>query len=291
MTSEPHNQAFQALWEQLAATIAEVLSKTISAHSASPWTVDVTLDGHEPTPEQTLTAAAFELTGALEGDLLLLLDASASGALLASLEGTTAPTSTPNPTQSPADQWLALLRASQGVLRDGLGTHVGALELGPCRLTNAQTDQPSLASLALRASSGGMGLVYLAISPALRASLGKAALRTEASAGGHGNNGAPEPTKIERVIDVPLAVTLRFGQRHLTLREVLALGSGSLVELDRQVEEPVDLVLGDRLIARGEVVIVDGNYGLRVTEVIEGAAQRLRSAQAADPKASEALVQ
>ena len=79
---------------------------------------------------------------------------------------------------------------------------------------------------------------------------------------------------LERVINVPLAVTLRFGQRHLTLREVLALTTGSLVELDRQVEEPVELVLGERLIARGEVVIVDGNYGLRVTEVIESAAHR-----------------
>lgn len=87
--------------------------------------------------------------------------------------------------------------------------------------------------------------------------------------------------KIERVIDVPLAVTLRFGQRHLTLREVLALTTGSLVELDRQVEEPVELVLGDRLIARGEVVVVDGNYGLRVIEVIEGAAHRLERVQTA----------
>ena len=89
----------------------------------------------------------------------------------------------------------------------------------------------------------------------------------------------PQPAQIERVIDVPLAVTLRFGQRHLTLRDVLTLTTGSLVELDRQVEEPVDLVLGDRLIARGEVVIVDGNYGLRVTEVMEGATHRLRKLQ------------
>ena len=94
--------------------------------------------------------------------------------------------------------------------------------------------------------------------------------------------------KIERVLDVPLAVTLRFGQRQLTLREVLALGTGSLVELDRQVEEPVDLVLGDRLIARGEVVIVDGNYGLRVTEVMEGATQSLRHLKRAAAASSEA---
>jgi flagellar motor switch protein FliN len=77
---------------------------------------------------------------------------------------------------------------------------------------------------------------------------------------------APE---LERVIDVPLAVTLRFGQRNMRLREVLELNTGALVELDRQVEDPVDLILDERVIARGEVVIVDGNYGLRVTEIVE----------------------
>ncbi len=73
---------------------------------------------------------------------------------------------------------------------------------------------------------------------------------------------------IDRVMDVPLGVTLRFGQRTMPLREVLELAAGSLIELDRRVEEPVDLLIGERLLARGEVVIVDGNYGLRVSEVV-----------------------
>lgn len=77
----------------------------------------------------------------------------------------------------------------------------------------------------------------------------------------------PDPANLEVVMDVELDVTLRFGQRHLTLREVLDLTSGSVVELDRQVDEPVELVLDGRVIARGEAVVVDGNYGLRVTEV------------------------
>lgn len=77
--------------------------------------------------------------------------------------------------------------------------------------------------------------------------------------------------KLQRVLDVPLNVKLRFGQRQLTLREVLDLNTGSLVELDRQVEEPVDLILDGKVIARGEVVIVDGNYGMRITEVTQPA--------------------
>lgn len=67
--------------------------------------------------------------------------------------------------------------------------------------------------------------------------------------------------------DIELDATLQFGSRELPLREVLELGPGDVVELDRHVSEPVDLVIGDRIVARGEVVIVSGNFALRVTEV------------------------
>jgi flagellar motor switch protein FliN/FliY len=79
---------------------------------------------------------------------------------------------------------------------------------------------------------------------------------------------APAPGKLDLLMDVELGVTLRFGKRSMLLREVLELDAGSVVELDRQVLEPADLLLDGRLIARGEVVVVDGNYGLRVLEVV-----------------------
>ncbi|HEY0759305.1 MAG TPA: flagellar motor switch protein FliN [Acidisarcina sp.] len=72
---------------------------------------------------------------------------------------------------------------------------------------------------------------------------------------------------LKLVMDVELNVTLRFGQRRLSLREVLDLSSGSVIELDRQVDEPVELLLDGKVIARGEAVVIDGFYGLRVTEV------------------------
>ena len=74
---------------------------------------------------------------------------------------------------------------------------------------------------------------------------------------------------LDLVLDVELNVTLRFGERKLPLREVLELGSGAVVELDRQVDEPVELILDGRVVARGEAVIIDGNYGLRVTQVVQ----------------------
>ncbi len=72
---------------------------------------------------------------------------------------------------------------------------------------------------------------------------------------------------LDLLMDVQLAMTLRFGTKRLLLREVLDLSPGAVVELDRKVQEPVDLLLDGRLVARGEVVVIDGNYGLRVTDV------------------------
>ena len=70
------------------------------------------------------------------------------------------------------------------------------------------------------------------------------------------------------LMNVDLELTLRFGEREMLLKDLLELGAGAVIELDREVEDPADLLLDGRLIARGEVVIVDGNFGLRVTEVV-----------------------
>jgi flagellar motor switch protein FliN len=72
---------------------------------------------------------------------------------------------------------------------------------------------------------------------------------------------------IELLLDVELDATLRFGCREMTLSEILDLGAGDVVELDRHASDPVDLIVGDKIVARGEAVLVNGNFGLRVTEV------------------------
>ena len=83
----------------------------------------------------------------------------------------------------------------------------------------------------------------------------------------------PRTDTLDLLMDVRLAVSMRFGSRRLLLREVLDLSPGAVVELDRRIQEPVDLLLDGRLVARGEVVVIDGNYGLRVSEVSPQAAQ------------------
>lgn len=74
---------------------------------------------------------------------------------------------------------------------------------------------------------------------------------------------------LELLLDVELEASLRFGAREMPLGDILDLGPGDVVQLDRHIHDPVDLIVGDKIVARGEVVLVNGNFGLRVTEVAE----------------------
>jgi flagellar motor switch protein FliN len=76
------------------------------------------------------------------------------------------------------------------------------------------------------------------------------------------------PSNLDLLLDVQLDATIRFGERSMLLRDVFGLMPGAVVELNQQVNEPAELLVAGRLIARGEVVIVDGNFGLRVTNVV-----------------------
>jgi flagellar motor switch protein FliN len=77
----------------------------------------------------------------------------------------------------------------------------------------------------------------------------------------------PLPANLGLVLDVALEATIRFGEREMLLRDIFGLMPGAVVELNQMVNEPAELRVAGRLVARGEVVVVDGNFGLRVTEV------------------------
>jgi flagellar motor switch protein FliN/FliY len=78
---------------------------------------------------------------------------------------------------------------------------------------------------------------------------------------------AAEQAELERLHDVPVELAVEIGRTRMTSRETLALGPGSIVTLDRLAGEPVDLLVNGKPIARGEVVVIDEEFGLRVTEV------------------------
>ncbi len=75
---------------------------------------------------------------------------------------------------------------------------------------------------------------------------------------------------LEAVFDVPVKVSAVLGITNLTVNQLLKLGSGSVVELDRKVGEAIDIYVNNRLVARGEVVILDEKLGITMTEIIKG---------------------
>lgn len=80
--------------------------------------------------------------------------------------------------------------------------------------------------------------------------------------------------RLEAVLDVSLPLVARFGQTTMPLRTLAGLGPGAMVDLDRSPDDPVELLVGGRVVAKGEVVIVGGNYGVRIVEVVGAAKLR-----------------
>jgi flagellar motor switch protein FliN/FliY len=80
-----------------------------------------------------------------------------------------------------------------------------------------------------------------------------------------------EIANMDLLMDISLRVTVELGRTRMTLHQVLELQNGSVVELDRLAGDPVDVFINDRLIAHGEVVVVDDKFGVRITELVSHA--------------------
>ena len=74
--------------------------------------------------------------------------------------------------------------------------------------------------------------------------------------------------RLESVLDVPVKVSAVLGKKRMSVAELMALDAGAVIELDRRVGEPIDLYINDTLIARGELVMVEGVLGVTMTEII-----------------------
>ncbi len=79
---------------------------------------------------------------------------------------------------------------------------------------------------------------------------------------------AAETKNLDMLLDIPLQVTVELGSTKKSVKEILDLSSGSIIELDKLAGEPVDILVNNRLVAKGEVVVIDENFGVRVTDII-----------------------
>lgn len=82
------------------------------------------------------------------------------------------------------------------------------------------------------------------------------------------DNTSKKGNSIDLIMDVPLDVTIELGRTLMSVKDILALGVGSVIELDRMAGEPVDILVNDKLIAKGEVIVVDESFGVRITSIV-----------------------
>ncbi|GBD39480.1 Flagellar motor switch protein FliN [bacterium HR37] len=80
---------------------------------------------------------------------------------------------------------------------------------------------------------------------------------------------------IDFLLDIPLTITVELGRTKMLVRDLLQLGQGSVIELDKLAGEPMEILVNNKLVARGEVVVVNEKFGVRVTDIITPA-ERIR---------------
>ncbi|MBU3948912.1 MAG: flagellar motor switch protein FliN [Proteobacteria bacterium] len=73
---------------------------------------------------------------------------------------------------------------------------------------------------------------------------------------------------IDLILDIPIEMRVELGQTKMLIKDLLQLGQGSVVELNKQIGDPIDIYISDKLIARGEVVVVEDKFGIRLTNII-----------------------
>jgi flagellar motor switch protein FliN len=241
-----------------AAAFAASVSEALSTATGSPWPLEVTDSQEAPAKGAQPVQFRIQVEGALRGDCFVEFYEPRVAELIAKLGG-----DAEDGVEERCKALSPTMNSAMAALSEALAAQYGELSL----------KAECVSGLAFR----GMFVVALGApedqeSAAVLVYFDGELLDALTSAGASGDQsegakGGIHPANLKLVMDVELNVSLRFGQRQLPLREVLELSSGSVIELDRMVDEPVELLLDGKLVARGEAVIVDGNYGLRVTEI------------------------
>ena len=82
---------------------------------------------------------------------------------------------------------------------------------------------------------------------------------------------AAQSRRIDLLLDVPLELSVELGRTRMSIQELLSLGPGSVIELDKVAGEPLDILVNNRLVARGEAVVVNDKFGIRITDIVSPA--------------------
>lgn len=176
------------------------------------------------------------------------------------------------------DAFQEVIQQSLGQLAVTLGQRLGREveweEPGP---GEAPGPPAEWAAVEVSAPAGPIGRAWVAASPALfLEQTGTSAAPTGADAAGEAAAPPVRRPMLELLMEVELPVGVTFGRTQLKLRDAIKLTSGSIVELNRSIIEPVEVIVNNCVIARGEVVVVEGNYGVRIQHIVSRE-ERLRT--------------
>jgi flagellar motor switch protein FliN len=247
------------------------LLEAIIEASGSPWQIESVPDVELPPEGSEFVRVNIAFDGSLRGKFLL--EFHRADALMLAERFLQQPTDEFGPEQS--ESLLVVVRQAMSKCCSLLAQEYGSSTFQASSASELASDFTKLTRFTIADADVNRASIQMYLNSELNEALGlvsggecapEGAKETISSSA---RKALPEQVNLNLVMDVELNVTLRFGQRQMTLREVLELTSGSVVELDRQVEEPVELLLEGKVIAKGEAVVIDGNYGLRVTEVLQ----------------------
>lgn len=195
--------------------------------------------------------------------------------------------------------YLEILGQSLAGLAQGLSARANQEVV--CRKGEERAGPPATGdffSVAVHYGEAVLPPVWVTVTPALRREIeaanpvprtppGEVAAAPPGAATGaaHPSSGhAPASKTLDRLLDVELPLSVSFGCAQLAFKEVLKLTTGSIVELNCTVSEPVEVIVNNCVIARGEVVVVDGNYGVRIQQILSRQ-ERLRTSSPPTPHA------
>jgi flagellar motor switch protein FliN len=249
----------KAAVREFAVAFAGALSEALRRATAAAFPLEVMNTQEAPTKRAQPVQFRVKIEGNLSGECFVEFYEPQASELIEKLNASKSDAAE----GEPGAGLLAAISSSAEGLKASLAAQYGELTLAVDSVSGIAFGGMYVVPLAL-AGDPASATVLLYFNGDLLESLSSA---PAGDAGTESGKNSIHPANLKLVMDVELNVSLRFGQRQLPLREVLELGSGSVVELDRMVDEPVELLLDGKLVARGEAVIVDGNYGLRVTEI------------------------
>jgi flagellar motor switch protein FliN len=265
---------FCQLWAE---SIAAVLQKS-GISEAKGIAIPLTADPSEtPATSSTAVAARFSLAGAVHGELLCFAESATALRLAQALKS--------EPLQPDAafgeeqkDAFVEFLRQAADLTASGWKQSAGTEILLSYHPAAEPLFPPSrVASITCTGTNFPEITLKLYLTSELVQSIAACSAAAPAEVAGHSSTAAQDPDADRRIatsgnldllMEVELEATIRFGEREMRLREVLALMPGAVIELDQLVNEPAELLVAGRMVARGEVVVVDGNFGIRVTEVV-----------------------